>query len=788
MIVTGFLFHFHAEALMGAKRLNIGLLVSTIHNSFDETIIEGVMQGAKELDCNLIIVPGHYINADYNDKVRTKNKYQYNSLFSYINNNNIDALIVSLGTIANTLSDDEKKQFLSNFEGVPITLVASDLDGYSSVGFDNTSGLRDGINDLIKVGNRKHICMVSGPLTNMDARERLEVFKEVLRENNLTLTDKQIVYGNFSKYCEEQVEELLANNPDCDAIVFANDSMAIGGYNVLKKHNISIGEDVLVMGFDDTPSSTTMVPHLSSVRADGALLGKEAIIECVNNIHSSNQFDKKIKTNIVKRSSTGYNDNLIIKTLYNEEFASLSKTDTLAAAELITGAYLSESIYREESIYFEKYMTSFISDFFNQVSNGQKAEILPWIRKNLDLLFDSTLGKRMDFTKCMQLIDLIRSLAIKCYPDKESYINELVFLYLTYASKRVEANNQNKFKKVNIQNWLSNTISRDMLYYDDDESKGYATVIDKFLYLGYKGAMLYVLDSPYLLDKEQKISGWSKPETFKLKGFSFEADNVKVFEDNDPEIYSYLLFNNQYVPYNRRHTFVMDFIYSYDELLGMMVSEVEDYLLLKYYDSLIAQVCSSCKHLSTYKAYMDVQHQLEKTLDELKNANKELATISVTDELTGILNRRGFFENIKKLINKEENKNRNCAMLFCDMDNLKLINDQFGHDDGDFALRASAKMLRNAVGEDGVISRIGGDEFAVFTFIDNQSDTDICDKIHDECDRYNASSEKTYYIDISTGSVSFINEDGVDVNKKLDEADDILYQNKRYKRKNIIKK
>lgn len=117
--------------------------------------------------------------------------------------------------------------------------------------------------------------MVSGPLTNMDARERLEVFKEVLRENNLTLTDKQIVYGNFSKYCEEQVEELLANNPDCDAIVFANDSMAIGGYNVLKKHNISIGEDILVMGFDDTPSSTTMVPHLSSVRADGALLGKK---------------------------------------------------------------------------------------------------------------------------------------------------------------------------------------------------------------------------------------------------------------------------------------------------------------------------------------------------------------------------------------------------------------------------------------------------------------------------------------------------------------------------------
>lgn len=770
-----------------AKRINVGLLVSTIHNEFDETIIEGVMQGAKELDCNLIIVPGHYINADYNDKVRTKNKYQYNSLFSYINKNNIDVLLVSLGTIANTLSEEEKKEFLSMYQGIPITLVACSLDGYSSICFDNTSGLRDGINDLIHTRNCKKICMVSGPVTNVDARERLAVYKEVLSENNLPIDEKQIVYGNFSKYCTQQVEELLQNNPDVDAIVFANDAMASGGYDVIKAHNLTIGEDIYVMGFDDTPSSVSMIPHLTSVRADGTLLGKEAIFESINNMQSKTLYEKKVKTSLVKRSSTGYSDNLIVKNFYNKEFDTLLKNDSIAASKLIFENFVGNNIYRRESDFYEKYFISLVSGLFNQVRDDLEPVILPELRNNIDLLFDTVYGKRITFTECLQVSELIRQIAIACYPEKENYINELAFIYVTYASKRIVANNNTLQKEMAKHMWLSNTIARDMLYYNDDELKGYATVVDKFGFLGFNNALLYSLDSPFLFDEEHKISGWSRPDSFKLKSYSFEENTVNTVDKELQKIDSNCLYNNQFVPLDRRFTFIMDLIYSYDELLGMMLIGVSDFTQIKYIDSLMAQVCSACKHLSTYNAYKDVQSKLEKTLDELKNANKELASISVTDELTGILNRRGFFEKVKKLISINENKGRNCEMIFCDMDNLKLINDQFGHDEGDYALRNSANILNKAIGQDGVISRIGGDEFAAFAFIDS-NESDICSVILDECNQYNSQSDKPYYVELSTGSVTFINEEGIDVNKKLDEADDILYQNKRYKRKNVLKK
>ena len=126
-------------------------------------------------------------------------------------------------------------------------------------------------------------------------------------------------------------------------------------------------------------------------------------------------------------------------------------------------------------------------------------------------------------------------------------------------------------------------------------------------------------------------------------------------------------------------------------------------------------------------------------------------------------------------------------MIFSDLDNLKIINDKFGHDDGDCAIRNAAKILKNLVGEDGVASRIGGDEFAAFMFVDEENEKAIYSKIKEGCNQYNSSSGKDYFVELSTGCVIFENDDSVDVIKKLDEADDILYMHKREKRKSILR-
>lgn len=69
-----------------------------------------------------------------------------------------------------------------------------------------------------------------------------------------------IIHGDFAEYCQEETAQLLDVNPDADAIVFANDRMAIGGYAELKSRGIRIGETMSVIGFDDSPSSVNMDP------------------------------------------------------------------------------------------------------------------------------------------------------------------------------------------------------------------------------------------------------------------------------------------------------------------------------------------------------------------------------------------------------------------------------------------------------------------------------------------------------------------------------------------------
>lgn len=100
-------------------------------------------------------------------------------------------------------------------------------------------------------------------------------------------------------------------------------------------------------------------------------------------------------------------------------------------------------------------------------------------------------------------------------------------------------------------------------------------------------------------------------------------------------------------------------------------------------------------------------------VSQLRRAEERLYTQAVTDELTGLPNRRGlveYFEDIKSGNHPHINY---CAVLFIDLDNFKTVNDTHGHQVGDEVLRVSAQKLRAIIGKAGMVARIGGDEFAV---------------------------------------------------------------------------
>ena len=175
-------------------------------------------------------------------------------------------------------------------------------------------------------------------------------------------------------------------------------------------------------------------------------------------------------------------------------------------------------------------------------------------------------------------------------------------------------------------------------------------------------------------------------------------------------------------------------------------------------------------------------------MQKIKESNEILEAISKTDELTGVYNRRGFFEAVGDKVHDPKFKNKKAILIFADLDNLKIINDKMGHEEGDFAIRSTADILKDSLRASDVVARIGGDEFAALAIMDNSIKGEIIkDRIKELTQNFNATSSKDYYIGISVGYAEFSCDEAVEIEKYLDEADVNLYQDKKKKRVNIMK-
>lgn len=189
-------------------------------------------------------------------------------------------------------------------------------------------------------------------------------------------------------------------------------------------------------------------------------------------------------------------------------------------------------------------------------------------------------------------------------------------------------------------------------------------------------------------------------------------------------------------------------------------------------------------HVLVYKAaFKNILHK--RKLDEEILKNEKLQLIAKHDDLTGILNRRGFYENSEKLIKNQENQNSYAVLMYADIDNLKTINDIYGHKEGDKAIKAVSKILFNSFRNEDVIGRIGGDEFAVLALIEESgSDIVIKKRLKENTEIINKQLGKVYKVEISIGIYEFKCNDNINIDLILEKADEILYEERYRNKKN----
>jgi len=272
-----------------------------------------------------------------------------------------------------------------------------------------------------------------------------------------------------------------------------------------------------------------------------------------------------------------------------------------------------------------------------------------------------------------------------------------------------------------------------------------------------------------------------------------------LVESTDDSIYV-VDRNYKYLHINKKHMARMDI--SGEEYIGRAYSEFhgdeETRLFIRDVDKVFetgepvrreyksnrdnkyfAQTLSPVKNSTGQSVAVTI---ISKDITKHKNMEEKLRTLSLTDELTGLYNRRGFFTLCDQILKLCRRQKKAAFLLYADLDHLKEINDRLGHQEGDKILVETADIFKKTFRDSDIIARIGGDEFIVFPVGSTKEDSaSITARFLRKIESYNEKKAGKYVLSISFGTSCYDPENPCSIDELVAEAEKLMYVRKKDK-------
>ena len=182
---------------------------------------------------------------------------------------------------------------------------------------------------------------------------------------------------------------------------------------------------------------------------------------------------------------------------------------------------------------------------------------------------------------------------------------------------------------------------------------------------------------------------------------------------------------------------------------------------------------------------MNISNALEnlRKLSHINKAMEELNRLYVIDPLCNVYNRNGFIKLADDLFKASISRRKSIMLTFIDMDGLKFINDNYGHNEGDFAIQRLADVIKECSRHDSICARFGGDEFVVFDRNASPSDGAALEKkINAKLDNINSIICKPYKLSASLGSIITVPTENDTLYSLIHQADELMYEVKKKKK------
>lgn len=175
--------------------------------------------------------------------------------------------------------------------------------------------------------------------------------------------------------------------------------------------------------------------------------------------------------------------------------------------------------------------------------------------------------------------------------------------------------------------------------------------------------------------------------------------------------------------------------------------------------------------------------EVSRDISEMKKIQYELEQYATKDSLTGLLNRRTGLYLLEREMTRSVRYKESLSIIFADLNRMKYINDNFGHQEGDEVLRKVAKIFKENSRESDIICRLGGDEFIlVLPNCDKTNAKHMVNRINDTLEVENKLSAYDYEISISFGVEEYDPDRYKDIDEFVGKADDEMYKNKKKSR------
>ena len=646
----------------------IGVLIPTFNIEYSTDFLNGIYDFYRDKDVSVI-----YAQTKLPHSTMGAYDYQYWSSAELLFSQEIDAIIIASGVYCASISQEELESELNKFGRRPVISAAIPLNltNTYAVLANCRKSYNEVVNHLKNVHGCKKIAFLSAAATkSKEAIERLDSFKEAMAANKLKFNEKFLFEGNFTDFdAEAALKAVLKKKSDVqfDAIVCANDMMAIGVYRVMEELGVSIPRDLKVVGFDDSQFANCSNPRLSTIN---------------QNIYGQGYSCAQVVYDVLEGKD-------VPRILYSDLSPKFRQSCGCISLEM------GDQIYK---------------NFEGLVEQEDKDQIT---RLNL---YMNDLDERNNI---IILLDILKS-----------------------------ANTMRQFY-YNLKHIIHLCSMDDMT--------------------------VNLFPIPIYIDANEDIV---IPEKMELSMFSDIVHNKEEFNPQRKFNPSHIVFSEPSIT-ETVGQYILHPVFSGETNYGYVICRINKNKFADYSIYLKMIVTSISAAIEYTNKLMEAERLTDK-YTEIKEDNATLTMQSKTDELTGILNRRGFYEFGQRTLDIIQEMEHAGIVFYADMDNLKKINDTHGHDAGDFAIKLMADIFKKVFRLNDVVGRLSGDEFGIVApGMVVEHVPLIRKKIDEVCKKESKANKLPYTLSVSVGYATL--EKSSMLKQLMAEADEMLYKEKRKK-------